>query len=79
MIDNKSNKPGHLTLQLGGMDCNHCVRSVETNIGKLENVEEAKAELQGQKLYLKGKDIDLNKVKETIESLGYQFHDEMPT
>jgi uncharacterized protein len=79
MIDNKSNKPGYLTLQLGGMDCNHCVRSVENNIGKLENVEEAKAELQGQKLYLKGKDIDLNKVKETIESLGYQFHDEMPT
>jgi uncharacterized protein len=79
MIDNKSNKPGYLTLQVGGMDCNHCVRSVENNIGKLENVEEAKAELQGQKLYLKGKDIDLNKVKETIESLGYQFHDEMPT
>lgn len=79
IMDNKSNKPGYLTLQLGGMDCNHCVRSVETNIGKLENVEEAKAELQGQKLYIKGKDIDLNKVRETIESLGYQFHDEKPT
>jgi len=75
MMNNKSNKADYLTLQLGGMDCNHCVHSVETNIGKLENVQEAKAELQGQKLYIKGNDIDLTKVKETIESLGYEFHE----
>jgi copper chaperone CopZ len=62
------------TVQLGGMDCNHCVSSVEKNVGAIENVEEARADLKTQYLQLKGNNINLQRIKETIESLGYSYH-----
>ncbi len=63
-------------LQLGGMDCNHCVRSVENNIGALANVTEAKADLATQTLLVKGENIDLKSIQKTIESLGYAYRGE---
>lgn len=65
-----------IRLQLGGMDCKHCVRSVESNIGALDHIEEVKVDLATQVLQVKGKNIDLKRIKKTIESIGYEYHGE---
>lgn len=65
-----------IKLQLGGMDCKHCVNSVESNVGALENIDEVKADLLTQQLQVKGSDIDLELIKKTIESIGYEYHGE---
>jgi len=56
-----------------GMSCNHCKNSVETNISKITGVEKATVNLQQKTLLLKGKDIDLEKIEETIKNLGFEY------
>jgi len=56
-----------------GMNCNHCKNTVETNLLKLEGIESVKVNLDTETVLLAGNNIDLNKVKSTVESLGYKF------
>jgi hypothetical protein len=58
-----------------GMNCNHCKMNVETNLAKLEGIEGVTVDLDSETAILKGKNIDLAKVKSTVESIGYKFEE----
>ena len=62
-----------VTLQVQGMSCGHCVKTVETNVGGLDGVEQVKVYLESGKVdvsYEENK-VSLNKIKETIDEQGY--------
>ena len=59
--------------KVGGMECSHCKKSVETNLLKIDGVEEVEADIISETVMVRGKAIDMAVVKETIEKLGYSF------
>lgn len=58
-----------------GMSCNHCKTSVETNLSKISGVKKVVADLSSGEVSIDG-DIDSSKVKEIVESLGFNFEGE---
>ncbi|MEY8732272.1 copper chaperone CopZ [Peribacillus frigoritolerans] len=63
----------HVTLNVSGMSCGHCVNAVEGNVGKLTGVESVKVHLETGKVdvaFDKEK-VSLEKIKETIDDQGY--------
>ncbi len=60
------------TIQVEGMTCNHCKMNVENNLQKLSFLENAVVNLGDKTVTLEGDNIDLEKVKETVNSLGYK-------
>jgi uncharacterized membrane protein YraQ (UPF0718 family)/copper chaperone CopZ len=56
-----------------GMTCNHCKMNVETNLKKLEGIDAVEVNLDTQGVTLIGNNVDLEKVKKTVESIGYKF------
>ncbi|WP_430816467.1 permease [Carboxylicivirga sp. RSCT41] len=58
-------------VRVDGMTCNHCKANVETNLEKLSFVDSAKVNLSEKTVTLEGTKIDMDTVKETINSLGY--------
>ena len=56
-----------------GMTCNHCESTVENNIRSLEGIENAKADLVSERVTVSGENIDLERIKEKVESLGYKY------
>lgn len=60
------------TIKVDGMTCNHCKTNVENNLANLSFIEDAKVNLAEKTVTLKGNNIEVNKVKETINSLGYK-------
>jgi copper chaperone CopZ len=62
-----------LEVIIKGMTCNHCKATVENNVIALDGIETAEANLATGKLSISGEDIDLEKIREKVESLGYKF------
>lgn len=60
------------TYTVEGMTCGHCKKSVETNLEKLELVEEAVVNLEEKTVTVSG-DVTAEIVKETVNKLGYNF------
>jgi len=60
------------TIKVEGMTCNHCKMNVETNLRKLSFVENAVVNLGDKTVTLEGDQLDIEKVKETVDSLGYK-------
>jgi copper chaperone CopZ len=60
------------TIKVEGMTCNHCKANVETNLQKLSFVDNAVVNLADKSVTLEGDNLDLDKVKETVESIGYK-------
>ena len=56
-----------------GMTCNHCKATVENNVAAMEGIESAEVNLSKEKVSIQGENVDLDKVKEKVESLGYRF------
>lgn len=56
-----------------GMNCNHCKMSVETNLQKISGVEGVQANLSTEEVIIKGLHVDLEKVKTTVEGLGFKY------
>jgi copper chaperone CopZ len=56
-----------------GMNCNHCKNSVEKHIGALQNIELAEVNLEQKILHMVGNSINLTQIKKEIESLGFEF------
>lgn len=59
------------TINVDGMTCNHCKANVENNLQNLPFIKTAKVDLDSKTVTLEGDDIDLVKVKNIIESIGY--------
>lgn len=67
-----SNIMGIQTIKVDGMTCNHCKANVESNLEKLSFVTSAKVNLTEKTVTLEGDNIEIDLVKETIDSLGYK-------
>ena len=63
----------NMEITVKGMTCNHCKATVENNVGALDGISHAEANLSTEKLTISGENIDLDKVREKVESLGYKF------
>ncbi len=61
------------TIKVSGMDCNHCKMSVERNLGALENVQNIEVDLATGKVKISGDNVNLQKVKQTVEEIGYKY------
>lgn len=61
-------------LKVEGMSCNHCVNSVETNVGEIAGVSTVKADLTNKEVSVEFDNAaTLAKIKETIEEQGYDI------
>jgi uncharacterized protein len=56
-----------------GMNCNHCKMSVENNLKKMEGIESINADLDTEVVTIKGRNVDLDQVKEIVEGIGYTY------
>ena len=56
-----------------GMNCNHCKMSVENNLKSLEGIEKIDADVAQEVVTIIGENVDLIKVKEAVESIGYKY------
>ncbi|WP_391207325.1 copper chaperone CopZ [Psychrobacillus sp. L4] len=63
-----------VTLNVQGMSCGHCVNAVESNVGKLDGVEQVNVHLETGKVDVSfdEKKITVEKIKETIDDQGYE-------
>ena len=61
-----------VTLQVEGMTCGHCVKSVENSVGALNGVERVLVELNNGTVAVEfNNDVDVKIITETIEDQGY--------
>lgn len=73
MNPDSSINPSSVLIKVEGMECNHCKRSVETNLLKVINIQEVTADINSGTVHIKGADVDLIAVKTMVEDLGYSF------
>jgi uncharacterized membrane protein YraQ (UPF0718 family)/copper chaperone CopZ len=63
----------NLEIIVKGMTCMHCKATVENNVSAMEGIESAEANLSTERVKINGAHINLEKVREKIESLGYSY------
>jgi copper chaperone CopZ len=56
-----------------GMTCSHCKMTVESNLKKISGIENTLADLDTQIVTIMGENIDLKKIQETVEGIGYKY------
>jgi copper chaperone len=63
----------HITLNVQGMSCNHCVNAIEKNVGGLDGVKKVNVSLADAKVEVEFDNavVSLDEIKETIDDQGY--------
>lgn len=61
------------TVLVEGMTCNHCKANVERAINSLEGVKETVADPATGLVIIKAEELDLDKVKSSVEKIGYTY------
>jgi copper chaperone len=63
-----------VTLNVEGMSCGHCVKSVEGSVGALNGVSTVKVDLENKKVDVEFNqdEVTLDVIKETIDDQGYE-------
>jgi len=61
------------TVKVNGMTCNHCKANVEKNLAALEGIKSINVDLATSRVTISGEEIDLDKVKSTVEDIGYEY------
>ncbi|MGD7049037.1 copper chaperone CopZ [Rossellomorea marisflavi] len=63
----------HITLNVQGMSCNHCVNAIEKNVGGLDGVKKVNVSLTDAKVEVDFDNavVSLDEIKETIDDQGY--------
>lgn len=61
-------------LRVDGMTCGHCKASVEGTVSKLEGVESVSVDLDSKEVKVVGENLDLEKIKEAIEEIGFDVN-----
>ncbi len=64
-----------ITVNVSGMTCSHCEASVKNNLEKIAGINTVIADNSSGTVKITGYNINLQKVKETINGLGYKFVD----
>ncbi len=72
---NKMAKTEGITVSVNGMTCSHCEATVKRNLEALNGVENVVADNKTGTVKISGIKINLEKVKDTVNGLGYQFVD----
>jgi hypothetical protein len=75
-IFNKKKKMGKvegITVNVAGMTCSHCEANVKRNLEALKGISNVVADNKSNTVKISGTKIDLTKVKETVNGLGYTF------
>lgn len=62
-----------VTLQVQGMSCGHCVKSIENSVGAMNGVEKVNVELNNGTVDVEfnSNKVDVKKITDTIEDQGY--------
>lgn len=65
-----------VTLNVQGMSCNHCVKTIEESVGKLKGVPEVKVHLKNGTVDVQyfPNEVKIESIKETIEEQGYNVN-----
>ncbi|MDF1511036.1 copper chaperone CopZ [Robertmurraya sp. DFI.2.37] len=65
-----------VTINVQGMSCGHCVKSVEGSVGKLNGVFEVKVHLENGTVDVEfdSNKVTLETIKETIDDQGYDVN-----
>ena len=63
----------HVTLNVSGMSCGHCVKAVEGSVGDLQGVKKVSVNLDKCLVDVEfdAKVVTLSTIKETIDDQGY--------
>ncbi len=67
------NKTEGITVKVDGMTCSHCEASVKKNLEALNGISNVVADNGTGTVKITGSNINLEKVKEIVTSLGYKF------
>ncbi len=67
------NASNEVTVKVAGMSCSHCEATVKRNLETMEGISNVEADNRSQEVKITGSNIDLEKVKDKINSLGYKF------
>lgn len=70
-IQNTSSDMESQIIKVEGVTCNHCKANVESNLSKLPFIESVQVNIKDQTVHIEGNNIEIEKTKQTIESLGY--------
>ncbi|MBN1986531.1 MAG: SO_0444 family Cu/Zn efflux transporter [Prolixibacteraceae bacterium] len=62
-----------ITVNVSGMTCSHCEASVKNNLEKIPGIAAVVADNNSGTVKISGNNINLQKVKQTINGLGYKF------
>jgi len=66
-------KKNILQYRVEGMTCDHCKATVENGLKDLQGVSEVLADRSNNQVTVQAESVSENKIKETIEKLGYRF------
>ncbi len=63
----------HITLNVQGMSCGHCVNSIEQNVGQINGVQSVKVNLEEGKVDVtfNSDEVSLKDIRDVIEVQGY--------
>jgi copper chaperone len=61
------------TYRVQGMTCDHCQRTVSTEVGKVEGVHDVDVRLATGEVTVTGETLDDNAIRTAIEEAGYQM------
>lgn len=61
-----------VTLEVGGMTCNHCVNSVKRALAECAGVDWVSVELAGGKGVVRGRGMSVDCLREAVAGLGYE-------
>jgi len=62
-----------ITVKVTGMTCSHCEANVKRNLEALKGITNVIADNRSETVKISGNKINLGKVKETVNGLGYNF------
>lgn len=65
--------PSQTRVIVRGMTCNHCKANVEKAITSLPGIEKAEADVSSGEVIVRGDKIDYDLIRESVESVGYEF------
>ena len=73
MIERNTDLSNILKVGVTGMTCNHCKANVETNLMNIPGIDYVNADPDHSEVIINGDNIDIAKIKETVENIGYSF------
>lgn len=63
-----------LTVLVKGMTCSHCKAVVEKNISGIPGITSVNADLSTGKVKLAGENLNIDQIRQTVESIGYNWN-----